>query len=131
MSTREGNKNVSIKCGIVVGLMMVLAAGAQEMNLPDIEPKAGWDTLPPVKATAGDWPWWRGPNLDNVAPAGQKPPVAWGADANILWRVRLPGVGHSSPCVVGDRIYITSGEKTQAQSTVWLFCLERATGKTV
>ncbi len=117
--------------GIVLGLALALTAAAQEGGLPDVAPQAGWDTLPPVTAAPGDWPWWRGPNFDNVAPAGQKPPVAWGADSNIVWRVRLPGVGHSSPCVVGDRIYITSGEKTQAQSAVWLFCLERATGKTV
>ena len=111
--------------------MLVLSGLAQEGGLPDIAPKAGWDTLLPIKVSSADWPWWRGPNLDNIAPAGQKPPVAWGADSNILWRVRVPGVGHSSPCIVNDRIYITSGEKTPAQSTAWLFCLERATGKTV
>lgn len=120
-----------IECGIVLGLTLVLTAVAQEGTLPDITPKAGWDTLPPIKVTSADWPWWRGPNLDNIAPAGQNPPVAWRADSNILWRVRVPGVGHSSPCIFNDRIYITSGEKTPAQSTVWLFCLERATGKTV
>jgi hypothetical protein len=104
---------------------------AQEGTLPDIAPTAGWNTLPPAMAAEGDWPWWRGPNLDNIAPAGQKPPVTWGAGSNVIWQVRLPGVGHSSPCIVNDRIYLSSGEKTPAQSTVWLFCLERATGKTV
>ena len=119
------------KCGMVLGMALALAGMAQEKKLPDIEPKAGWDTLPPAKASANDWPWWRGPNLDNVAPAGQKPPVAWSAESNVVWRVRLPGTGHSSPCIVGDRIYITSAEKTQGQATVRLFCLERASGKTV
>ena len=108
---------------------MVLASWASAQPCPDVAPKAGWDTLPPAKASEGDWPWWRGPRLDNLAPAGQKPPAAWGAGSNILWRVRLPGAGHSSPCVVGDRIYVTSGE--HAQGAVWLLCLERATGKTV
>jgi len=112
-------------------MMLTLTGTAQEGKLPDIEPKAGWDTLPPAKTATADWPWWRGPNLDNIAPAGQKPPVAWGADSNVLWRVKLPGVGHSSPCIVGDRIYITSGEKSKTQAAVWLFCLERATGRTV
>jgi hypothetical protein len=105
------------------------AAQAQDSGFPDVAPKAGWDTLPPAKAGAGDWPGWRGPMCDNLAPDGQTPPDAWGAGSNVLWQVRLPGVGHSSPCVVGDRIYITSGE--HAQGAVWLFCLERATGKTV
>lgn len=112
-------------------MTLALTGMAQEGTLPDIAPKAGWNTLHPAMAAKSDWPWWRGPNLDNIAPAGQKPPVAWGEGTNVLWQVRLPGVGHSSPCIVGSRIYITSGEKAPAQSKVWLFCLERATGKTV
>ena len=118
-----------------MGLISALAFSghvlAQQAALPDVAPAAGWDSLPAVKAAPGDWPWWRGPNFDNIAPAGQTPPAAWSAVSNIVWRVRLPGVGHSSPCMVGDRIYITSGEKTPAESVLWLFCLERATGKTV
>jgi len=110
-------------------LTIALAGLARAQEYPDVAPKAGWDTLAPAKAAAGDWPWWRGPNCDNIAPAGQKPPSAWGAGSNILWQVRLPGVGHSSPCIRGDRIYITSGDA--AQGTVWLVCLNRATGKTV
>jgi len=110
-------------------LWAVLTGVVWAQEYPDVAPKAGWDTLPPVEAAAGDWPWWRGPNCDNVSPAGQKPPVAWGAGSNILWRVRLPGVGHSSPCIVGDRIYVTSGD--QKLGAVWLLCLERATGKAV
>ena len=124
-------KRVRRSVGLVLGVAWVLAGVAQEGGLPDIAPKAGWDSLPPVKMSEKDWPCWRGPNLDNIAPAGQKPPVAWGASENILWQVRLPGVGHSSPCIFGDRIYITSGIKEQGQSTIWLVCLERATGKTV
>lgn len=117
--------------GIVLGALGVLTGMAQEGKLPDIAPKAGWDTLPPARAAEGDWPWWRGPAFDNVAPKGEKPPMAWGAGSNILWQVRLPGVGHSSPSLVGDRIYLTSVNKEQGQATVWLLCLERATGKTV
>ena len=116
---------------MVLGILGAWAASAQDGKLPDVEPKAGWDTLPPAKAAATDWPWWRGPNLDNIAPAGQKPPTAWGADKNILWKTKLPGSGHSSPCVAGSSIYITAGEKTKEQATLWLLCLERATGKTV
>jgi len=120
-------KNIAIK----LGLLSVLTVMAQEGGLPDVAPKAGWDTLAPVKKSENDWPWWRGPNFDNIAPPGQKPPTAWGAGSNILWQVKIPGVGHSSPCVVGNRIYITSGIKTQGQTTLWLFCLDRNTGKTV
>jgi len=60
----------------------VLSAFAQEGSLPDVAPKAGWDTLPPPAVSADDWPWWRGPKLDNIAPQGQKPPVAWSETQN-------------------------------------------------
>ena len=122
---------MKIAYGIALSVMLVLAGMAQEEGLPDIAAKAGWDTLPPAKATSDDWPWWRGPNLDNVAPADQKPPIAWSAESHIVWQMRLPGIGHSSPCILGDRIYVTSAEKSQGLATLRLFCLERATGKTV
>ncbi len=118
-------------CGLVAGLALVLSGLAQDGDLPDIAPSAGWNTLPPAQAAVGDWPWWRGPNYANLAPAGQMPPTVWGAGSNILWQVRLPGNGHSSPSIVGDRIYITAGEKAAGHCAVWLFCLARSTGQTV
>jgi outer membrane protein assembly factor BamB len=114
--------------GLLVGAALAGAALAQG-EWPDVTPKAGWDDLPPAKIDAAEWPRWRGPNLDNVAPAGARPPVAWGADKNVKWRARLPGTGYSSPCVAGGRIYLTSGDA--AQGAVWLFALEQATGKVV
>jgi outer membrane protein assembly factor BamB len=114
---------------LLVGAALAGAAWAQVGEWPDVAPKAGWDNLPPAAIDAKEWPRWRGPTLDGIAPAGQRPPAAWGAGSNVLWQVRLPGVGHSTPCVVGDRLYVTSGD--QKQGAVWLFALARATGKTV
>ena len=108
-----------------------LALALNQTPLPDVAPKPGWDTLPPVRVSAADWPWWRGPQYDNVAPADQTSPLAWSDTSNVIWRTRLPGVGHSSPSVMGDRIYLTSGLKTKENATVWLFGLDRATGKTL
>ena len=119
---------VLLGCFVAMSVSAVAVLGD---GLPDVEPQAGWDTLPPPAAAGGDWPWWRGPTLDGIAPDGQTPPVAWGAQSNILWQAALPGQGHSSPCIVGDRIYLTAGEKAQGNASVWLLCLERATGKTL
>jgi outer membrane protein assembly factor BamB len=74
---------------------------------------------------AGDWPTFRGHNSTGVAP--DKGLVEeFGPGKNELWRTPLPP-GHSSPVVVGDRIYLTGyeGEK------LFTFALERATGKIV
>jgi outer membrane protein assembly factor BamB len=107
----------------------LIVASALGEALPDVAPKPGWDTLAPPAVSADDWPWWRGPKHDNIAPDGQRPPEAWSAGAGVAWQAKLPGVGHSSPCIVGDRIYVTAGEKTPSQATLWLLCLARDTGK--
>jgi outer membrane protein assembly factor BamB len=57
--------------------------------------------------TADDWPWWRGPTRDGVS---REPhfPTRWDATTNVVWKVEVPGVGHSSPVVSGDRVYVTT-----------------------
>ena len=70
-------------------------------------------------ALAGDdplaqWGQWRGPLGSGVAPLGQ-PPLTWSEDSNVRWKTAIPGKGHSTPIIWGDRVYITSaipfGEK--------------------
>ena len=51
------------------------------------------------------WPAWRGPLANGVAPRAD-PPVEWSETNNIRWKVALPGRGHSSPIVFGDRVYV-------------------------
>ena len=53
------------------------------------------------------WAQWRGPLGTGVAPRGD-PPVTWSENINIRWKVRIPGKGHSTPIVWGDRIFITT-----------------------
>jgi len=65
--------------------------------------------------TGGDamdyWPSWRGPLYSGVAPNGD-PPVEWSETKNIRWKIKLPGPGHSTPVVWGDRIYVLSAVDT-------------------
>jgi outer membrane protein assembly factor BamB len=51
------------------------------------------------------WTQWRGPLANGVAPDAN-PPVEWSEKRNIRWKVALPGQGHSSPIVFGDRVYV-------------------------
>lgn len=53
------------------------------------------------------WPQWRGPLGTGVAPHA-KPPLHWSDTENIRWKVALPGKGHSSPIIWGDRIFLTT-----------------------
>jgi outer membrane protein assembly factor BamB len=51
------------------------------------------------------WPQWRGPRGDGVAPQGD-PPTTWSETSNVRYKVEIPGRGHASPVVWGDRIYL-------------------------
>src|SRR5947209_5621241 len=56
---------------------------------------------------ASDWSQFRGPNSSG-RPAHDTPlPAELGPDTNVLWKTALPP-GHSSPVVVGDRVYLTA-----------------------
>lgn len=56
-----------------------------------------------------DWPQWRGPLGTGVAPNAD-PPVEWNEaeKKNVRWKVELPGLGHSTPVVWGDRLLLTA-----------------------
>jgi len=85
------------------------------------------DDLPVVQPAADDWPWWRGLHRDNIAAPGQTPPLRWGLHENVLWKADIPGRGHSSPCLWGDRIFLTTADdQAQVQS---MLCYDRATGQ--
>src|SRR5580692_1666419 len=76
-----------------------------------------------VALMASDWDRFRGPNGSGVNESHGLP-AEFGVDKNMLWRVPLPP-GHSSPILVGDRIFLTAyeGEKLLTMS------LDRASGK--
>lgn len=60
-------------------------------------------------AASGNWPSFRGPNGSGVAD-GQAPPVQWNVETgvNIRWKTPIPGLGHSSPIVWDDHVFLTS-----------------------
>src|SRR5713101_2106453 len=53
------------------------------------------------------WPQWRGPLGTGMAPNAQ-PPVEWSETKHIRWKTALPGKGHSTPIVWGERIFLTT-----------------------
>jgi outer membrane protein assembly factor BamB len=53
-------------------------------------------------------------------------PLKWSDSKNVVWKIKLPGRGHSTPTVVGDCIYLaTAEEKRQVQSVL---CFDKDTG---
>ncbi len=86
--------------------------------------------LPPGHAAASaDWPAWRGPTADGHAAPDQQVPVRWSETENVVWRTPLRGRGHSSPTIVGPRIYLTTADPATQEQVV--ICLDRTTGRSV
>ena len=65
--------------------------------------------LPQETTERFQWPSFRGPLASGIAD-GQNPPTAWDPETgrNVLWSTPLPGLGHSSPVVWDERIYLTT-----------------------
>ncbi|NIR49444.1 PQQ-binding-like beta-propeller repeat protein [candidate division KSB1 bacterium] len=95
-----------------------------------------------------NWPMFRGPGATGIS-EGSSTPVRWNMaeDENIKWKTAISGLGHSSPVIWGDRIYLTtaiSGKdepylkvglygniepvKDDTEHTWKLFCLDKHSG---
>lgn len=77
---------------------------------------------PPVAAQ--QWTRFRGPNGSGQSEAAGIP-VRW-STKDYIWRVKLPGTGHSSPVVWGDRVFVTSAIEQDA--TRIIRCLRTSDG---
>lgn len=80
----------------------------------------------PINVAETDWPWWRGPHRNGIAPANQYPPLRWSETENIVWKAPVPGRGHGSPTVVGEKIFLATADEQQEVQSV--LCYDRQTG---
>ena len=80
-----------------------------------------------VKIDKAEWPWWRGPNRDGLADPNQDPPLSWSETENVLWKVKVPGRGHSSPIVFGDQVFLTTADHDRDLQSVLAY--DRKTGR--
>lgn len=71
---------------------------------------------------AADWPQFRGPNGLGVG-EGPEPPANFGPTENRLWKTPLP-IGHSSPVVWGDSMFLTALDGKQLET----LGIDRTTG---
>jgi outer membrane protein assembly factor BamB len=76
-------------------------------------------------ARGQEWTRFRGPNGSGLTPATTIP-VRW-TDKDYNWKVSLSGVGHSSPVLWGDRLFLTSAAEESGQRFV--VCLRTRDGQ--
>ncbi len=99
---------------------------------------------------AQNWPQFRGVEAKGIAD-GQNPPAQFDAPAgkNLAWKAAIPGLGHSSPIIWGDRVFVTTAISSDpkpfrhglygdvepsndvARHTWKVYCLDRKNGKII
>jgi outer membrane protein assembly factor BamB len=107
------------------------------------------DDKPTVVSGPKNWPSFRGQNASGNGD-GQAPPVTWDLEKglNVQWKTPIPGLGHSSPVVWEDRVFVTTaisgdpkslfkpgqyGDVDSVNDTTVhqfsVYCLDKRTGK--
>jgi outer membrane protein assembly factor BamB len=71
------------------------------------------------------WTRFRGPDGSGISRATTIP-ASW-ADKDYYWRVVLPGKGHASPVIWGDKLFVTSGDENTGKRMA--LCLKTADGR--
>ena len=81
------------KCFLAVLIMLALVSSA----------------LAPKEKKGVNWPSFRGQYARGIA-GNFSTPVSWSIDnsKNIKWKTPIPGLGHSSPIIWGNRIFVTT-----------------------
>lgn len=80
-----------------------------------------------VPAFAENWPQWRGPKNNGLS-AETGLPTEWTEVKNVVWTAPMPGRGGATPCIWGDRIFLSSTSDEGADLVA--LCLDTA-GKEV
>jgi outer membrane protein assembly factor BamB len=76
-------------------------------------------------AAAQEWTRFRGPNGTGESES-KSIPAKWD-DKDIQWKVQVPGIGHSSPVIWGDKVFLLSANKDDA--TRYCLCYSAKDGK--
>ncbi|MHB8900457.1 MAG: PQQ-binding-like beta-propeller repeat protein, partial [Thermoguttaceae bacterium] len=85
-------------------------------------------SLPAVSTGAENWPAWRGPRGDGSS-LDTAIPLTWNGPSgkNIAWKVEVPGIGHASPIVWNDRLFLVACLEEEEQRV--LACYNSLTGQ--
>ena len=95
------------RVGLAV-LGFVLLVSTQPPRSAAAPSRATVAMVEPAGEALANWSRWRGPSGQGLA-VGAGYPDSWSDTENVAWRASVPGRGHSSPIIWGDRIYLTTG----------------------
>ena len=84
-------------------------------------------TLFPFWSIAEDWAQFRGTQSRGIGNGAL--PLTWSDDENIIWKTALPGIGASSPILVGDKVFLTAGVGGSEDLVRHVLCFDAKSGK--
>ena len=107
-------------------VLHVVAATIATATLVASQPAATVEMIAVTGEGANYWPRWRGPSGQGHV-VGTNYVDTWSNTQNVVWRADVPGRGHSSPVVWGNRIFLTTA--TPAGDAMWMLAYDRTSGK--
>jgi len=91
-----------------------------------------WSLVELNGRTASDWPEFRGPTGQGLAPGSL--PLKWSTTENVAWKRAIPGQGWSSPVLVGGQLFLTTAVKSLEKNgalSLRVLALDSGTGRTL
>jgi outer membrane protein assembly factor BamB len=94
----------------------------EPLSLPErkivVQRRAGTVAIPAPSDARGSWPSFRGAQASGVSDGMGLPDSFDGESGdNVLWRVEIPGLAHSSPVIWGERLFLTSAVSSRDGAT--------------
>lgn len=85
-----------------------------------------------VPTTFADWPDFRGPSANGLAPqSSDAKPIGlllhWGERSNVVWKTAIPHKGWSTPVILGRQIWLTTATADGKES--FAICVDADSGK--
>lgn len=109
-------------CSWIFAAVIVLSAAISMSR--DVLVAAEPTNQPPGGKVA--WHEFRG-DAHNGTAVGQNPPLAWGEEKNLLWKVAIHGRGWSSPVAADDQVWLTTA--TEDGKQMFAVCVALADGR--
>lgn len=72
---------------------------------------AGFSVTTENPVDNNNWVQWRGPSALGVAP-NSDPVIEWSETKNVKWKTAIPGKGHSTPIIWGDKLFLLTAVPT-------------------
>jgi len=125
----EAAERATRRLGVLAGMvaLLVFAGALLWPERKEAPARAVPAAEPPSFAdAAGQWPALRGMGSRGVGDATMTPPLTWDGKegTHVIWKVRTPRPGYSSPIVWNDSLFVTGGDRQSRD----LFCYDAATG---